>query len=99
METDTAIDPRLVEQVTQIHPCETRVHDCDERATWLIWVDHHAQGCGTYGYRCDWHFNLLILEAQRMLGRLRSGVWATCGHCGLLLTSHTLTDYVRGIRL
>lgn len=99
MVTDVEIDPHLVEQVASDEPCGTLVHDCDERATWMIWVDHHVQGCGSYGYRCDWHFNLLILEAQRMLGRLRSGLWVNCGVCDQLLTSHTLSDYVRGIRL
>lgn len=92
-------DCRVLAQLEIAKPCETLVEDCPERAVWMIWVDHHRQGCGITGFRCEWHFNKLILEANRMVAGIGKGIWTNCGTCGELLSSQIVSDYVRGIRL
>lgn len=95
----TQTDDQALAHLEEAKPCQTLSEDCDHPATWMIWANHHKQGCPSYSYRCDVHFNLLHLELRRMLGSIERGVWVTCGECGQLLTSCDPADYVRGIRL
>ena len=78
--------------------CETP-SGCNERAVWVVWSSHHMQGCEMTGLRCGVHFNLLALEARRLVSAVSGGSWVNCGACGELLSSRVLSDYVRGIRL
>lgn len=95
----TDADGRVLAQLEIVKPCETLLTACPERAAWAVFVDHHRQGCGTIIYRCDWHYNLLLLEARRLVDRICLGFWMYCGDCGVLLSSRVFSDYVRGIRL
>lgn len=95
----TQTDDEVLSRLVEAKPCETSLERCDREATWMIWVDHHVQGCPSSSYRCDVHWNLLHLELQRLLGLLRRGVWVTCRDCGVLVTSQNPDDHVRGIRL
>lgn len=95
----TQTDEQVLADLEEAKRCETLSEDCDRAATWMLWTDHHKQGCPSFSYRCDIHWNLLLLELQRMLAAIRRGVWVTCGECGVLLTSHERSDYLRGIRL
>lgn len=95
----TQTDEQVLADLEEAKRCETLSEECDREATWMIWVDHHKQGCGVTAYRCDIHWNLLHLELRRLLGLITRGFWVTCAECGLLLTSLEPSDYVRGIRL
>jgi hypothetical protein len=94
----TSVEEATVADPFDAEPCGTFVEDCDREATWMIWVSHHRQGCGSYGWRCDVHYNMLRLELTRLLAALMRGKWANCEWCGQLLTSHDPSDYLRGIR-
>lgn len=92
------IEPLFAAAVDESRQCETP-SGCDEPAVWVVWASHHTQGCDMTGLRCGIHFNLLALEANRLVGAVSAGEWVNCGACGELLSSRVLSDYVRGIRL
>lgn len=73
--------------------------DCGESASWAIWTRHNVQGCDYSGFRCAIHYNILVLETQRMIRRIEHGWVMRCVRCGDRQMSVKLTDYLRGIRL
>lgn len=79
--------------------CETTVVDCPNEAAWAVWCDHHAQGCDYSGFRCDLHFNVLMLETHRLVERLRRDWDTFCANCGAVMSNPSVEAHTRGIRL
>ena len=80
-------------------PCESTYGECEHPATFLIWCDHHVQGCDYSGYRCDVHRNLLELESRRQVNAIKSGIRCVCAKCNSTVTGDSLSDHFRWIRL
>lgn len=94
-----APDWDVLSQLEEAKPCETPTMDCPDEASWAVWTLHHLLGCGSTSFRCDWHYNMLMLRVQRMVSRVERGEWFWCAFCGVLCSSQRVSDYVRGIRL
>ncbi len=97
----TAPTAELIEEFQFAEPCETPSTECPNMATWHIWCSHHQQGCDMYGYRCDIHFNLLLLETKRLVAFLKFGDLVLCAECGKRIPNdqQKVSDHLRGIRI
>lgn len=80
-------------------PCESRWTKCDYPATYMVWCDHHIQGCDYTGYRCDVHRNLLELESRRQLDAIRAGIHCVCFVCDAVVVGTNLSDHFRWMKL
>ena len=81
------------------HPCESRWSDCNLPATYMVWCDHHIQGCDYTGFRCDIHRNLLELESRRQVDAIRAGIHCVCAVCAAVVDGTELSDHFRWIKL
>jgi len=80
-------------------PCESSYIKCENPATFMIWCDHHIQGCDYSGYRCNIHRNLLELESRRQIDAIRSGIKCVCAKCDEVVVGDHLSDHFRWIPL
>lgn len=80
-------------------PCESRWAKCDHPATYMVWCDHHIQGCDYTGYRCDVHRNLLELESRRQIDAIRAGLNCVCAMCNAVVLGTNLSDHFRWMKL
>lgn len=96
----TDIQPRtdLAAFTAEAKPCET-TKGCDFEATYMVWCDHHQQGCDYTGYRCDIHLNLLVQETMRQIKAIEQGWLSLCDTCGAVVESGVLPDHLRWARL
>lgn len=96
-EIDYQIDSSVSEELAK--PCESKFARCDYPATFMVWCDHHIQGCDYWGYRCDVHRNLLELESRRQVDAIRSGLRCVCAKCNEVVVGEKLSDHFRWIRI
>ena len=91
----------LIEDFEFANPCGTGSTDCPNMATWCIWCSHHQKGCDSYGYRCDVHYNLLLLDIRRLMDFLKLGTLVFCADCGKRIPNdlQNVSDHLRGIRV
>lgn len=92
-------DEEILAALDEQHPCTTHLGECGNPATWIVWNDHNQTGCPAVGYRCDIHYNLMMLNIRQIVDAVGLGLWISCARCGCWLTSREVSDYVRGIRL
>lgn len=95
-QTDIALDS--IELLEFERACETP-DNCDSPATFLVWCDHHIQGCEYQGYRCEVHRNMLESETRKLIIALKSGQEYMCGTCEKKITGTNLSDHLKWIRL
>lgn len=83
--------------VIEAKPCESG--DCDRQAAVMVWCDHHVKGCDYTGFRCEIHFNLLLLDTVRQMKSIADDWLSLCASCGQVVEAGILSDHLRWARL
>ena len=91
--------PDTLDDLELDKPCESTFRKCEYPATFMVWCDHHIQGCDYSGYRCHLHRNLLELESRRQVDAIKAGIKCVCAKCHSQVLGENLSDHFRWIKL